>query len=237
MAFGALLGAAIAGAAGQAAGNALGNLVAGNAQNKALEEAIFDIKSGAAYKANLYRQAGSIAMAGAKFSADVYRQSAKISDLVAGSNIAKEQSDLNRAEDALGRQLNDLMSKNYASAAANGTSIASKSIIAVQNEVLNTATTNAIQSRNDSLQRQNAIKFDAALTKMQYENQARASIYSGQIAAMQYENKARATEYDAATEVYKIETGTSSGQASFGEAAGAGAASGLAQGIAMGMML
>ena len=233
MAFGAILGAMAAGAIGQTAGYVLGG---GGSQNPLIKEAISDIEDSTRFKVSLYRNAGSIAKSGAKFQADVYRQAGTLAELTAEGNIAQEQANQRRAEEATGRQLTDVMSKNYTSTAANGISLASKSTMMVQNEVMNTVTRTVIQGRNDSLQRQSAARYNAALTKMQYENQARAAIYSGDIQAMQYENQARAIQYESDIEVYKIKTGQAGGGSSIGEQAGMGALGGLAQGLAMGML-
>lgn len=202
--FGAILGGVVAGAIGGAAGTAIGNMTIGK-RDPRIDEAIFDIKSATKYKAGLYRSAASIAMSGAKFQADVYRQAGDLAEITAAGNVAQEQANTRRSEDAIGRQLVDLSAKNYTAASANGISINSKSVMVVQNEALNSVTRTVMQDRNDSLQRQSAITYQAALTKMEYENQARSAIYSGQVQAMQYENIARATEYEGALEVYKIE--------------------------------
>lgn len=200
-----IAGAFLAGGVARAAGTALGlALGGGNKRDPMVESAIEDIEQATSYKAGIYRQAGTIARQGAKFQADVYRQAGTIAELTANSNIAQEQENQRRSEDVTSRTLIDMTSKNYAASAANGTSVASKSTMVVQNEVLNTVTREVAQQRNDSLQRQQSIAYEAALTKMQYENAARAAIYSGEVQATQYENMARATEYEGALEVFKI---------------------------------
>lgn len=230
MAFGAVLGSMVAGAVGRAAGAALGKAL--SKPDKRIEESLFNIKQATKYKSGLYRNAASIAKSGAKFQADVYRQAGQIAEITAAGNVAQEQANVRRSEDAIGRQLIDLSAKNYGSAAANGVSLASKSVMIVQNEAMNAVTRTVVQERNDSLQRQSAIRYQAALTKMQYENEARGAIYSGDIQAMEYENKARAIDYEGAVEIYKIKTGTANqGGGSIGEAGALGAIQGFAMGF------
>ena len=220
-----MIGALLGGAA-YAAGFALGG--GGNNQsNKLLDDSIFDIRAASNFKIGLYKQAEDNARAGAKFQADVYRQAGNIAVLTSNANAALDEQQTNRTIDVAGRQVSDTIATNFASTAANGISIGSKSTQIVQNEVLNIANREMYNLHNDSLQRQSAIKYEGLLTQMSYENQARAATYSGEIQAQSYENQAIYEKYQADTEIYKIKMdnldsnsgGMSAGEAGIGQAA------------------
>jgi hypothetical protein len=227
-----MLGMAIAGALGSAAGTALGNALGGNDEDrKLLDEAIFDLKSATNFKVGLYKQAAQVARQGAKFQSNVFKQAGDIAVLISNFNVAQEQTNLRRTEDALGRQISDVVSTNWATASGNGLSLNSKSTMVVQNEALNVASRQITQIQNDSRQKQASIQFQGLLTKMQYENQATAAEYSGELQALGFENQAIATKYEGDLEIYKIMMENPKiEKQSIGEAAALGAIRGLGMG-------
>ena len=92
-----------------------------------LNDGIDITKAATKFNAGVYRQAGDTSMAGAKFQADVHRQAGQAALHAANYNIALDQLQTSRQQDALGRQLTDIISSNTAKTAANGIMINSKS--------------------------------------------------------------------------------------------------------------
>lgn len=170
-----------------------------------IDDGIDIIKQGASYQAGVYRQSGQIAQEGAAFQAQVDRQAGQAALIAANYNIALDQVDTGRQNEALGRQLADVTSSNYATTAAHGISISSKSTMMVQNDIITTTARQVIRNNNDAHQRQSLIDYQGKLTQVQYENQARADEYSGAVANLNYENQARAAEYQGEVDAYKQE--------------------------------
>lgn len=161
------------------------------------------IKDGANFQAGIYRESGKAAVEGSKFQASAYRNAGAASLVVANYNIAVDEIQTQRQQDALGRQLSDVMSSNSAITAANGISINSRSTMAVQNNIMTTAERTFVQTRNDATQRQSLITYQGKLSEMSYENQARAAEYSGLVQQQEAENRARSAEYQGKIDAYK----------------------------------
>lgn len=160
-------------------------------------------EAGGKYKAGVYRAAGEQAILGGQYEAKVYRQSGLAAEIATNFNIALDQQKTNRQQDALTRQFGDTISSNYATAGAQGISLSSGSFQAVQADVTSTAERTFTYNRNDAINRQSLMRFQGALTKMEYENKARAAVYSSQVAKQNYENQARAAIYEGKVEAYK----------------------------------
>jgi hypothetical protein len=158
---------------------------------------------GAKFQASVYRQSGVASKQGADFQAKVYRQAGAAAKVAANFNIALEEFQLARQQGAIGRQLDDVISENYARTASNGISMSSRSVMSVQNEVFSNAERNYTQIKNDTVQRQTLIDFQGKLAEMNYENEARAAEYSGLVAQQSAENQARAAEYQGKVDAYK----------------------------------
>ena len=164
------------------------------------------ISDGASYTAGVYRSAGKASKQGSDFKASVYRQSGSAAIVAANYNIALDELQTNRQQDALGRQLKDVLSSNNAVFSSTGLGIGSKSAMLVNNTVLSTVERQAVQTKNDAMQRQSLIRYQGQLTQTQYENMARAEEYSGQVAVQSAENQARSAEYSGKVESYKVKT-------------------------------
>lgn len=161
------------------------------------------IQDGAAYQAGVYRSSGKAAKQGADFQASVYRQSANAAIVSANYNVALDQLQTDRQQDALGRQLKDVLSSNNAKIASSGIGFGSKSGMMVNSDVMSTVERQFVANKNDSLQRQSLIRYQGALTQAQYLNQAIAAQYSGDIAVQNAENQARSAEYGGDVAAYK----------------------------------
>ena len=168
-----------------------------------MSEGIDMISDGANLSAGIYRSSGKAAVQGANFKASVYRQAGQAAVTSANYNIALDEMQTQRQQDALGRQLTDVLSSNSAIAASSGISMSSKSSMMVNNDILSTAERQFVQQRNDANQRQSLLTYQGQLAKMSYENQARAAQYEGQVAAQAAENQARNAEYQGEVAVYQ----------------------------------
>lgn len=158
---------------------------------------------GSKFQAGVYRSSGKAALQGSKFEASVLRDAGNNAVQISKYNIALDQEQTARQNDALSRQVGDVLSANYAVAGATGASIYSKSTMMVQQEVAGNAERAYRQNINDAKQRQAVIQYQGALTQTQYENQARGAEYQGAIAVQQAENNARAAEYQGQVDAYK----------------------------------
>lgn len=185
----------------------IGNLLSGVAKAfngfTLLNEGMDIAKAGADFTAGVYRSAGQTSIQGAAFTAQVNRQAGQAAIAAANYNIALDQLQTSRQQDALSRQLNFSLSSNYAKIGSSGIGFGSKSSMMVQNDVVSTAERQFTQNKNDAAQRQSVLDYEGKLTQTQYENAARAAEYSGQVAAQQAENNARAAEYQGEIDTYK----------------------------------
>lgn len=170
-----------------------------------MNDSIDMIKQGADFQAGVYRASGQAALQGAQFQAAVFRQSGQAALMTANYNIAIDQFQTNRQDDALGVQMHNVLSSNYASAGSSGISIGSKSTMLVQSSIVGNAEKQSVQMFNDAQQRQGLIQYQGALANMQFENQARAAEYSGAVAVQEAENNARAAHYQGQVDAYKAE--------------------------------
>jgi len=161
------------------------------------------IKQGSTFQAGIYREAGKAAVQGSQFQASVFRTAAISSTVLTNYNIALDENTTRRNEDALGRQLSDITSTNYATMGASGISINSRSSMAVQNTVMTMAERQFVQIRNDTKQRQSLMQYQGELVAMQYENEARAAEYSGLVQQQASENQALSAEYQGKVDTYK----------------------------------
>lgn len=134
-----------------------------------------------------------IEIAGAKINAQAYRSAGISSEATAGYNIAINNLEYNRQRDVLSRTIHTAFSQNRAIQGASGFSFASKSYLAVQNQIRSTYE-RQIQQAQTSHEQQNAL--------IQYE---------GQAAKVEFENRARAAEYEASIASYNANSATISG--------------------------
>jgi hypothetical protein len=160
-------------------------------------------EEGAKYTAGVYRQAGEVSWMGAKFQAKVYRNAGLAAKAEANYQIAIDQQQTARQKASIAQQISDMLSSN---SAIIGSSIGfgSKSAMMIQNEVYSAGERNVARATIDSLQRQEYIKYQGALTAMSYENQARAAEISGAAAKLEAENNARNAEYQGEVSAYQM---------------------------------
>lgn len=163
-------------------------------------------KDAANFQAGAYRASGLASKQGADFQAKVYRQAGEAAKASANYNIALEQLQLGRTQEATGQELLSTLSSNWAKAGSSGVSVYSRSTIAVQNSVISAAERNWVRNKNDTLQRQQLIRYQGNLVATQYENEARAAEYSGLVMQQEAENRARAAEYQGEVESYKAKS-------------------------------
>ncbi len=165
---------------------------------------------GANLQADADRGAGQQALQGGQYSAGVYRQAGNAAIAEANYNVALNQINTARQNNALAKQTIQVNSTNRVTQAKSGFSFGSKSYLAVQANVLDNVTQQVVQLRNSAKQREQQITYEGLLTNQAYENKARSAEYQGQAAQVAAENRARASEYSG--EVASYQAGTKNAQ-------------------------
>lgn len=130
---------------------------------------------------NFINLGASLAQLGAAQSAQAYRLASAASIAAGQYNAGIERLNLNRQLDATAREIQQVSSTQRTQAASTGFSSGSKSFLSVMNDTLTGFERFIIDSKNTSVQRQQAILFEAQTQAVAFENQARASEYQGQV--------------------------------------------------------
>lgn len=123
------------------------------------------------------------ALAGAEFNAKLYDMAATSSIEMAEYNVALQQINSQRIQNALAQEYRSIREKNVSAWSTSGFSFASDSFNAVQNKVQSSVERRLIeQKNNDIIQKQN-IRYEGKAAAVNYENQAKAARYQGELAS------------------------------------------------------
>lgn len=152
-----------------------------------------------------YDFAGLAAINGSKYSAAVARNAGKAAIAAAEYNKGLNRINEQRADDALGKQIAPLFATNRVTQANSGFSFGSGSYLAVTSQAMSNLERVIVQNRNTALQQRAQIGYEGQLTNMGYENQARATEYSGTVAKVNYNYQAAAAKVTAENQARNAE--------------------------------